>query len=108
MDDVEADLCLGLLLADDGEQVVEMPSIAVAYPLVIDVGVLAPLVQDDEVPRLLAQHLAKQGLVMRARSSIGSHDLPAEHVAEMVGQGVEAGIAVGPRLERAAAARQLV
>ena len=64
--------------------------------------------QDDEVPRLLAQHLAEQGLVMRTRSSIRSHDLPAEHAAETVGQGVEAGIAVGPRLERPAAARQLV
>ena len=48
MYDVEADPCLGLLLADDGEQVIEMPGVTVAYPLVIDVGVIAPLVQDDD------------------------------------------------------------
>ena len=42
------------------------------------------------------------------RFAIGSHDLPAEHAAEVVGQGVEASIAVRPRLERPAAARQLV
>ena len=108
VDDVEADPCLGLLLVDDGEQIVEMPALAVACPLVEGVGIFAPLVQDDEVPRLLGEHAAHERAVLRIGISIGCHHRGSEHPAEVVGLGVEVGMAVGPRLERPAAARQLV
>ena len=108
MDDVEADPCLGLLLVDDGEQVVEMPSIAVACPLVIDVGVLAPLVKDDEVPRLLGEHATHERAVLRVGIAVRCHDRSTEHPAEVAGLFIAVVIAVRPRPKRTAAARQLV